>query len=55
VKQTGEDLVKISMNLPKDLWRELKIKAAETDTTATDIVLKLCEGYLTRRKKRKTR
>jgi hypothetical protein len=55
VKQTGENLVKISMNLPKDLWRQLKIKAAQADTTATDIVLKLCKEYIGRSKKRKSR
>ncbi len=52
VKQKGE-LVKISMNLPPDLWRQLKFKALEENTTATDILLRLAKKYLAATKGRK--
>ncbi len=55
MKQKGE-LVKISMNLPPDIWRQLKFKALEEDTTATDILVRLAKEYLarTKGKERKT-
>ena len=52
MKQKGE-LVKISMNLPPDLWRKLKFKALEENTTATDILLRLAKKYLAANKGRK--
>ena len=52
MKQKGE-LVKISMNLPPDLWRKLKFKALEENTTATDILLRLAKKYLAATKGRK--
>jgi len=54
VKQKGE-LVKISMNLPPDIWRQLKFKALEEDTTATDILVRLAKEYLARTKGKKRR
>ena len=50
--QRGEDLVKVSMNLPRGLWRKLKLRALQDDTTATKILVKLAQDYLktTRRK-----
>jgi len=54
VKQKGE-LVKISMNLPPDLWKKLKFKALEEDTTATDILVRLTKEYLAKTKDRKRR
>lgn len=41
------------MNLPREVWRALKIMAAETDRTATDIVVKLAEKHVESRKKKK--
>jgi len=54
MKQQGE-LVKISMNLPPDLWKQLKFKALEEDTTATDIVVRLAKRYLATAKGKKRR
>ncbi len=54
MKQKGE-LVKISMNLPPDLWKKLKFKALEEDTTATDILVRLAKEYLARTKGKKQR
>jgi metal-responsive CopG/Arc/MetJ family transcriptional regulator len=55
--QRGEDLVRISMNLPRDMWKRLKIRAAEDESTATEIVVKLLEQYLseTKHQKKKAR
>src|SRR6266542_966774 len=49
VKQTG-DLVRVSMNFPRELWRRIKIAAAERDTTATDLVMQLCRVRCGQRK-----
>jgi len=54
MKQKGE-LVKISMNLPPELWKKLKFKALEDDTTATDILVRLAKEYLARTKGKKRR
>ncbi len=54
VKQKGE-LVKISMNLPPDLWRKLKFRALKEDTTATDILVRLAKEYFAKTKDRKRR
>jgi len=54
MKQTGE-LVKISMNLPPKLWKQLQHKALEENTTATDIVVRLAKRYLATAKGKKRR
>jgi len=54
MKQKGE-LVKISMNLPPDLWKQLRFKALEENTTATDIVVRLAKRYLATTKGKKRR
>jgi hypothetical protein len=48
-QQRGIDLFRITMNLPRKLWRRLKLQAVKEDTTATNIVVKLVEGYLKKR------
>ena len=54
MKQKGE-LVKISMNLPPDLWKQLRLKALEENTTATDILVRLARKYLATTKGKKRR
>ena len=54
MKQKGE-LVKISMNLPPDLWKQLRLKALEENTTATDILVRLAGKYLATTKGKKRR
>jgi len=49
VKQVG-DLVKVSMNFPRELWWRIKVEAAERDTTATDLVMQLCQKRFRQRK-----
>jgi len=42
-KLEGAGLEKISINFPRDLWRKLRVKAAEEDTTITQILVRLVE------------
>lgn len=44
---------KISINFPSDLWKELKRRALEDDTTVTDILVRLSREYLAKREKKK--
>jgi macrodomain Ter protein organizer (MatP/YcbG family) len=54
VRQRGIELVKISMNLPPALWKRLRAKALQEDTTATDIIVRLIkEDLSTPQKKEK--
>jgi hypothetical protein len=47
--QKGEYLVPVSMRVPRALWKKLQLRAVHEDTTATNIVVKLVEGYLKKR------
>jgi len=42
-KLDGKGLEKVSINFPRDLWRKLRVKAAEEDTTITQILVRLVE------------
>ena len=55
MKQRGIDLVKISMNLPPALWKRLRAKALQEDTTATEIVVRLIRQYLAAAPQKKER
>ncbi len=48
----GENLRKVSMNIPKNLWSKLKVEAAKEDITVTEIILRLCRKHLSRGKKK---
>ena len=52
MKQQGK-LVKISLNVPPDLWIKLKHAAIDENTTATEIIVRLAEQYLEKAKNRK--
>jgi hypothetical protein len=45
MKQKGQ-LVKISMNVPADVWKGLRFAAIEENTTATAILVRLAKDYL---------
>jgi hypothetical protein len=45
VKQEGK-LVKVSMNFPPALWKALKYRALEENTTTTAIIVRLAAEYL---------
>jgi len=52
MKQQGE-LVKISLNVPPDLWTKLKHAAIDENTTATEILVRLARQYLEKAKTKK--
>jgi len=39
---------KISINFPSDLWKELKLRALQEDTTVTEVLIRLTKEYLAR-------
>jgi len=39
---------KISINFPSDLWKELRLKALQEETTATEVLVRLTKEYLAR-------
>ena len=55
MKQIGINLVKISMNLPVNVWKRLKLRAVHENTTATNIVVRIIEEHLGKRKKKEAR
>ena len=40
-------------DIPDDLYRDLKVRAAEQDMTLKDLVVEACREYLARQKPRK--
>ncbi len=45
-----EEMKKVSINFSRDLWRRLKIRAAQVDTTVTEILMRLSREYLAKGK-----
>ncbi len=45
--------IKISLNFQKDLWKQLKLRALQDDETATGILVRLSQAYLTKGKGRR--
>lgn len=45
-------IAKISINFPKDLWKQLKLRALQDDETVTAILVRLTENYLASKKKK---
>ena len=45
---------KISINFPGDLWKQLKLRALEDDTTVTEILVRLSRDYLAQKEKKKS-
>jgi hypothetical protein len=51
VKKAEKDAPrKISINFPRDLWKQLKLRALEDDTTVTDILVRLSKEYFAKTK-----
>ena len=42
-KLDGKGLEKVSINFPRDLWKKLKLKAVEEDSTITQLLVQLVE------------
>ncbi len=53
LKIEKQETRKISINFPSGLWKELKLKALQEDTTVTEVLVRLTKEYL--RKPRKKR
>jgi hypothetical protein len=49
MKQEGK-LIKVSMNFPPALWKDLQHRALDEGTTATAIMVRLVREYLGTRK-----
>ena len=43
---------KISINFPKDLWKQLKLRALQDDETVTAVLVRLAQNYLAGRSKK---
>ena len=41
--------MRVSMLFPRSLWKRLRLKAVNEDTTATKLIVKLVEEYLKNR------
>ena len=41
---------KVSINFSKELWKQLKVRAAEEETTVTEILMRLSREYLAKGK-----
>ncbi len=41
---------KVSINFSKELWKQLKVRAAEEETTVTEILMRLSQEYLAKGK-----
>lgn len=54
-KLEGFDLQKISINFPRDLWKKLRLKALQDDTTVTQILVELVERDLGTKSKKGAR
>jgi len=45
-----EAVKKVSINFSKELWKQLKVRAAEEETTVTEILMRLTREYLAKGK-----
>ena len=43
---------KITINFPRDLWKELKFQALHDDETVTAVLVRLAQNYLASKKKK---
>lgn len=47
-KATGGDTVRLNVNVPREIYRQLRIKAAEKETSVSVAVIGLIENYIAR-------
>lgn len=45
----SRDTVRLNVNMPREIYRQLRIKAAENDTSVSRAVIGLIENYVARR------
>lgn len=48
----GEELIRLNVEIPKDLWRRARIRAAETDLNLRQIVIEALEQALGTKQKK---
>lgn len=46
-----EERIKLTVEIPRDLWRRAKVRAAETDTDLRSVVIEALERLLAERRK----
>lgn len=49
---TNASYGKISINFPKDLWKELKLRALQDDETVTAVLVRLAQSYLASKRRK---
>ncbi|MEA1904314.1 MAG: hypothetical protein U9M97_00305 [Candidatus Hadarchaeota archaeon] len=55
VQRLAGQTIKTSLNLTKDLWREIKVHAARQGLTLTEVVTKALNRYLELEEKKEKR
>lgn len=55
VQKLAGQTIKTSLNLTKDLWREIKVHAARQGLTLTEVVTKALNRYLELEEKKEKR
>lgn len=55
VQRLAGQTIKTSLNLTKDLWREIKIRAARQGLTLTEVVTEALNKYLELEEKKEKR
>ena len=43
---SAKELIRLNVEVPRDLWRKAKIRAAETDKDLRELVIEALETYL---------
>ena len=46
VREVKAETVRMNINMPKDLYKQIKLKALEEDSNVTDLVKRLLEEYM---------
>jgi hypothetical protein len=45
-RMADKDLIRLNVEVPRELWRKAKIRAAETDKDLRELVIEALENYL---------
>ena len=48
VQDSGEETVRMNVNVPKQFYKKIKQKALDKDTTVTEIVVKAVNEYMSK-------
>jgi hypothetical protein len=47
-KLSNEETVRMNANVPKSLYRRMRQRALDEETTVTELLIKLCNEYLSK-------